>query len=194
MTLVTIVALGVGIRLFLCYCFTNKFWFKGIKKNEKVEFWWTVLPALWLGFLSYPSLHNLFMMDCQGKVAAELTMEVVGHQWYWTYNYDDGEYDSYMVARDDLGLGDFRLLEVDKRVVAPMDKVLIRVTRDDVIHSWSIPSISIKIDAVPGKHNVVQFTPMKCGVFYGQCAELCGVNHSYMPIVLEVVSGELFGK
>lgn len=83
---------------------------------------------------------------------------------------------------------------MDKRVVVPMNKVLIRVTRDDVIHSWSIPSIRIKMDAVPGKHNIAQFTPIKCGVFYGQCAELCGVNHSYMPIVLEVVPREFFDR
>lgn len=170
-------------------------------------------------------------MECQGKAPAVAIVEVVGHQWYWSYSYRmpspyfgdsfvEGayhkralspsyrrwglveefalkgykqreyrfDYDSYILGMGDIKEGDYRLLEVDKRVVVPMgEKVLVSVTRADVLHSWCIPSMGIKMDAVPGKHNLVQFNPRRCGVFYGQCSELCGVNHSFIPIVLEVV-------
>lgn len=236
LTVVTIVALAVGIRYFLVFCSINTVWFKGIKKNEKVEFWWTVLPALWLAMLSYPSLQNLFRMECQGKRRAVTMVEVVGHQWYWSYKYDmlsrsfarfvkhpcyhsralspgfgqwgpvEGYrtfkgysfpiyqfgFDSFMKETGDLKRGEFRLLEVDKRVVTSNGKVLLGITSEDVIHSWCVPSMGVKMDAVPGKHNIAQFTPLKYGVYYGQCTELCGVNHSYMPIVLEVIPEKLF--
>lgn len=102
-------------------------------------------------------------------------------------------YDSFMVSTPDLQTGEFRLYEVDWRVVVPNKKrVLLRVTRVDVIHRWRIPSLGLKLDGVPGKHNLVQFIPRRLGVFYGQCSELCGINHSYIPIVVEVIRWEDF--
>lgn len=104
------------------------------------------------------------------------------------------EYDSFMLEEGRLEVGRYRLLEVDHRLVLPLRSVLLRITRADVIHSWSVPALGVKIDAVPGKHNIVLIEPVRCGVFYGQCAELCGVNHSFMPIVTEVVKEDWFNR
>lgn len=103
-------------------------------------------------------------------------------------------YESFMVFTEILDEGEYRLLEVDNRMVLPLRKVLLRVTRADVIHRWSVPSLGVKMDAVPGKHNILEFTPSRCGVFYGQCAEICGAYHSYMPIVVEVIPERNFNK
>lgn len=103
-------------------------------------------------------------------------------------------YDSFIVSTNELSKGDYRLLEVDHRVVLPLTKVLLRITSADVIHRWSVPSLGVKMDAVPGKHNILEFKPRRCGIYYGQCAEICGVNHSYIPIVVEVVSERMFSK
>lgn len=101
-------------------------------------------------------------------------------------------YDSFMVNEEDLKVGEYRLLEVDHRLVLPLASALLRVTRDDVIHRWAVPALGVKMDAVPGKHNILLVEPLRCGIFYGQCSELCGVNHSFMPIVVEVISGDWF--
>lgn len=102
------------------------------------------------------------------------------------------EYDSFMVEEPNLRKGEYRLLEVDHRLVIPLTRVLLSITSADVIHRWSVPAIGVKIDAVPGKHNILLLEPNRCGVFYGQCAELCGVNHSFIPIVVEVINEEWF--
>ncbi len=126
----------------------------------------------------------------------EFTLKVIGHQWYWTYEYSDHEnsdynlvFDSYMVNTDDLDTGNLRLLEVDNRVVLPI-KTHIRViiTSSDVLHSWAIPSLGVKLDACPGRLNQTSMFIKRPGVFYGQCSEICGVNHGFMPIAIEAVS------
>lgn len=103
-------------------------------------------------------------------------------------------YDSFMVDEVDLGGGEYRLLEVDHRLVLPLARVLLRISRADVIHRWSVPAMGVKMDAVPGKHNILLLEPSRCGVFYGQCAELCGVNHSFMPIVVEIIGHKWFER
>lgn len=159
-------------------------------------------------------------MECEASPARE-TVNVIGHQWYWEYKYsslkvgryeqlDEREdswrsqhgvdwrkplelqFESRILPTDDLQDGEYRLLEVDHRVVLPLGKILIGITRADVIHRWYVPSLGVKIDAVPGKHNVLEYIPTETGVFYGQCAEICGVNHSFIPIVVEIVSEEVF--
>nr|YP_010000940.1 cytochrome c oxidase subunit II [Atrichornis clamosus]QOD96865.1 cytochrome c oxidase subunit II [Atrichornis clamosus]USH58167.1 cytochrome c oxidase subunit II [Atrichornis clamosus] len=156
---------------------------------QEIEVIWTILPAAVLIMLALPSLQILYMMDEVNEPI--LTLKAIGHQWYWTYEYTDLKdltFDSYMTPTTDLPLGHYRLLEVDHRVVVPTEApVRVIVTADDVLHSWAVPSLGVKTDAVPGRLNQTSFTASRPGVFYGQCSEICGANHSYMPIVVESV-------
>ncbi|CEI80207.1 cytochrome c oxidase subunit partial [Plasmopara halstedii] len=128
-----------------------------------------------------------------------ITLKVIGSQWYWSYEYSDNLefsdepliFDSYMVQENDLEIGQFRLLEVDNRVVVPVNShIRVLITASDVLHSWAIPSLGIKLDACPGRLNQTSMFIKRTGVFYGQCSEICGVNHGFMPIVVEAVSLE----
>nr|YP_009590152.1 cytochrome c oxidase subunit II [Piranga roseogularis]QBM09919.1 cytochrome c oxidase subunit II [Piranga roseogularis]QBM09932.1 cytochrome c oxidase subunit II [Piranga roseogularis] len=154
---------------------------------QVIELVWTILPAMVLIMLALPSLRILYMMDEINE--PDLTLKAIGHQWYWTYEYTDLKdltFDSYMIPTADLPLGHFRLLEVDHRVVVPMNSTIrVIVTADDVLHSWAVPSLGVKTDAVPGRLNQTSFLASRPGVFYGQCSEICGANHSFMPIVVE---------
>nr|YP_009107930.1 cytochrome c oxidase subunit II [Cardinalis cardinalis]ACI31703.1 cytochrome c oxidase subunit II [Cardinalis cardinalis]AIU45234.1 cytochrome c oxidase subunit II [Cardinalis cardinalis]QBM09906.1 cytochrome c oxidase subunit II [Cardinalis cardinalis]QNS38297.1 cytochrome c oxidase subunit II [Cardinalis cardinalis] len=154
---------------------------------QVIELVWTILPAMVLVMLALPSLRILYMMDEINE--PDLTLKAIGHQWYWTYEYTDLKdlsFDSYMIPTADLPLGHFRLLEVDHRVVVPMSSTIrVIVTADDVLHSWAVPSLGVKTDAVPGRLNQTSFFASRPGVFYGQCSEICGANHSFMPIVVE---------
>nr|YP_009145342.1 cytochrome c oxidase subunit II [Prunella montanella]AKK32362.1 cytochrome c oxidase subunit II [Prunella montanella] len=154
---------------------------------QAIELVWTILPAMVLITLALPSLRILYMMDEINE--PDLTLKAIGHQWYWTYEYTDVKeltFDSYMVPTTDLPLGHFRLLEVDHRVVVPMSSTIrVIVTADDVLHSWAVPSLGVKTDAIPGRLNQTSFLASRPGVFYGQCSEICGANHSFMPIVVE---------
>nr|FAA04195.1 TPA: cytochrome c oxidase subunit II [Cylicobdellidae sp. FA-2019] len=166
--------------------YTNRFTFEA----QEIETIWTILPALILIFLALPSIQILYMID--ESINPLLTIKAIGHQWYWSYQYGDFpniEFDSYMIPSEDLVLGDFRLLEVDNRLILPMNmEIRIIVSATDVIHSWTIPSIGIKLDAIPGRLNQACFMVNMSGVFYGQCSEICGANHSFMPIALEVIN------
>nr|ADO22837.1 cytochrome c oxidase subunit II [Basileuterus bivittatus] len=154
---------------------------------QVIELVWTILPAMVLVTLALPSLRILYMMDEINE--PDLTLKAIGHQWYWTYEYTDLKeltFDSYMIPTADLPLGHFRLLEVDHRVIVPMNSTIrVIVTADDVLHSWAVPSLGVKTDAIPGRLNQTSFLASRPGVFYGQCSEICGANHSFMPIVVE---------
>nr|YP_009944007.1 cytochrome c oxidase subunit II [Rhabdornis inornatus]QOD95851.1 cytochrome c oxidase subunit II [Rhabdornis inornatus] len=154
---------------------------------QAIELVWTILPAVVLIMLALPSLRILYMMDEINE--PDLTLKAIGHQWYWTYEYTDFKeltFDSYMIPTSDLPLGHFRLLEVDHRVIVPTkSKVRVIVTADDVLHSWAVPSLGVKTDAIPGRLNQTSFLASRPGVYYGQCSEICGANHSFMPIVVE---------
>nr|YP_005351125.1 cytochrome c oxidase subunit II [Emplectonema gracile]AEC12106.1 cytochrome c oxidase subunit II [Emplectonema gracile] len=169
---------------------TGKFSGRYLLEYQEVEAVWTVLPGVVLVFLALPSLRLLYLLDEIND--SVLSLKVVGHQWYWSYEYSDFidvEYDSYMLASEDLSSGDYRLLEVDHRVVVPFSvDVRVLVTAADVLHSWTVPSLGVKADAVPGRLNQLSFFCSRSGVFYGQCSEICGANHSFMPIVVESVS------
>jgi cytochrome c oxidase subunit 2 len=145
--------------------------------------------------IAIPSFALLYSID--EIVDPAVTIKAIGHQWYWTYEYSDYAqlddqsivFDSYMIPEEDLELGQLRLLEVDNRVVVPVHThVRVVVTAADVLHSWAVPSLGVKCDAVPGRLNQTSFFAQREGVFYGQCSELCGVNHGFMPIVVEAVS------
>ena len=156
---------------------------------QAIETIWTILPALILLFLAFPSLRLLYLLDEVREPA--LTIKSIGHQWYWSYEYSDFaslEFDSYMLPTDDLAPGQYRLLEVDNRAIVPiLAEIRVLVTAADVIHSWTVPALGVKADAIPGRLNQLRFTITRPGVFYGQCSEICGANHSFIPIVLEAI-------
>jgi cytochrome c oxidase subunit 2 len=162
--------------------------------HTMIEVVWTVVPVLILVAIAIPSFRLLFLQLDLPK--ADLTVKVTGHQWYWSYEYPDNgafSFDSLMVAEADLKPGQPRLLAVDNDVVVPVNKVVrIQVTAADVIHSFALPSFGVKIDALPGRLNESWFQATKEGIYYGQCSELCGKDHAFMPIAIRVVSEEEF--
>jgi cytochrome c oxidase subunit 2 len=164
-----------------------------------IELIWTITPALILVAIAFPSFKLLYLMD--EVISPSMTIKVVGHQWYWTYQYsdfvnDDGdsiEFDSYMVPDADLEEGQLRLLDVDNRIVVPVDThIRFIVTGADVIHDFAVPSLGLKIDATPGRLNQTSVLIQREGTYYGQCSELCGVYHAFMPICVECVSLEKY--
>lgn len=160
-----------------------------------IEIVWTIIPATLLMVIAVPSFALLYSVD--EAVDPALTVKIVGHQWYWTYEYsdyadsEDGQslvFDSYMLPEDELSRGDLRLLEVDNRMVLPVDThIRLIVTAADVLHRWAVPSFGIKMDACPGRLNQASLFVQRPGVFYGQCREICGINHGFMPIAVEVL-------
>lgn len=164
--------------------------------NITLEIIWTVIPIIILIIIAVPSFRILKMAEHSPK--PDLIIKVVGSQWYWSYSYPDNngiEFDSRMVETKDLKPGQLRLLEVDNRIIVPQGKVIkFLITASDVIHSFAVPALGIKTDAVPGKVNETWTKIDKKGVYYGQCSELCGVNHGFMPIAIEVVSEEEFNN
>merc|ERR1711907_455850 len=162
-----------------------------------LEIVWTIAPAFVLMIIAVPSFALLYSMD--EIIDPAITIKVVGHQWYWSYEYSDynaadGEsinFDSYMIPEEDLEPGNLRLLEVDNRVVLPVEThVRVVITSADVLHCWAIPSFGVKMDACPGRLNQTSMFIKREGVYYGQCSEICGVNHGFMPIVVEAVNLE----
>nr|YP_009092589.1 cytochrome c oxidase subunit II [Rhabdosargus sarba]AIR12153.1 cytochrome c oxidase subunit II [Rhabdosargus sarba]BBC27455.1 cytochrome c oxidase subunit II [Rhabdosargus sarba] len=171
---------------------TNKY----ILDSQEIEVIWTILPAFILVLIALPSLRILYLMDEIND--PHLTIKAMGHQWYWSYEYTDYEdlgFDSYMLPTNDLAPGQFRLLEADHRMVIPAESpIRVLVSAEDVLHSWAVPSLGVKMDAVPGRLNQTAFIAARPGVFYGQCSEICGANHSFMPIVVEAVPLQYFEK
>nr|YP_003933857.1 cytochrome c oxidase subunit II [Ambystoma barbouri]ACY06207.1 cytochrome c oxidase subunit II [Ambystoma barbouri] len=154
---------------------------------QEIEMVWTIMPAIILIVIALPSLRILYLMDEIND--PHLTVKAIGHQWYWSYeytNYNDLVFDSYMTPTQNLSPGEFRLLEVDNRMVVPMESpIRMLISAEDVLHSWAMPSMGIKTDAIPGRLNQTTFIASRPGIFYGQCSEICGANHSFMPIVVE---------
>nr|YP_089606.1 cytochrome c oxidase subunit II [Scolecomorphus vittatus]AAS13734.1 cytochrome c oxidase subunit II [Scolecomorphus vittatus] len=161
---------------------------------QEVEMVWTILPAIIMVVIALPSLRILYLMDEVDE--PHITVKSVGHQWYWSYEYTDYNnisFDAYMMPSNDLYHGLFRLLEVDNHMVVPMESpVRMLITAEDVLHSWTIPSLGVKTDAVPGRLNQTTFIATRPGLYYGQCSEICGANHSFMPIVVESVPTKYF--
>jgi cytochrome c oxidase subunit 2 len=168
--------------------------------SSLLEIVWTILPAVILMLIAVPSFGLLYSLD--ELIDPTVTLKVVGHQWYWSYEYSDyatlegGEslnFDSYMIATEDLTHGSFRLLEVDNRVILPVNThIRVLVTAADVLHSWAVPSFGIKVDACPGRLSQASLFIKREGTYYGQCSEICGVNHGFMPIVVKGVSVDNF--
>ncbi|HSR55789.1 MAG TPA: cytochrome c oxidase subunit II [Alphaproteobacteria bacterium] len=201
MLLVIIFAIAIFVTLLMGYVM----WRFNEKANPRpsrtthhtiLEVTWTVVPILILMVISVPSFRLLYMMDKTDT--PEMTLKVTGSQWYWSYTYPDHgnfTFDSLMIPDSDLKPGQLRLLEVDNRVVVPVDtNIRVLLTANAVIHSWAVPALGIKTDTVPGRINETWMRITKPGVYYGQCSELCGINHGFMPIAVEAVSKDDFQK
>lgn len=196
--LVLVIAFVSWILSRIVFLFGNKntAWVRvAFAHHTKLEQIWTYIPAVILLLIAAPSFSLLYCIDA--LVEPKITMKVIGHQWYWSYettdmvSAKDVNFDSYMVAEDELKLGGLRLLEVDNRLVLPVrTNIRMIITAADVLHSWTIPAFGLKLDAVPGRLNQVSLYINRAGTFYGQCSELCGVNHSFMPIVVDAVTVE----
>ena len=162
--------------------------------NALLEVLWTALPILILVVIAIPSFKLLYFQDRAQN--AEMTIKAIGHQWYWSYEYPDHggfTFDATMLEDSERKAGQPRLLATDTTVVVPVDTAIrVLVTAEDVLHSWAMPSFGIKVDGVPGRLNETWFQAKEEGTFYGQCSELCGIRHGFMPIQVKVVSKEAF--
>ena len=162
--------------------------------NTTIEILWTVIPVILLIIIAIPSFRLLYVSETIPK--ADLTIKAIGNQWYWTYEYpdfDDISFDANMLLEHELSDPKLRLLETDTQIVVPVDKVVkLQITSADVLHAWTIPAFGVKMDAVPGRLNETWFKANKEGIYYGQCSELCGPKHAFMPINVKVVSDKEF--
>nr|YP_002734919.1 cytochrome c oxidase subunit II [Chamaeleo zeylanicus]ABM89685.1 cytochrome c oxidase subunit II [Chamaeleo zeylanicus] len=188
--------IGTSVIIALVIASTTKTYHTALTDANHLEFLWTLLPVMILLFLATPSMRTLFLLENQEN--PNTTIKAIGHQWYWSYEYSDYEnilFDSYMIQNQDLEKGSPRLLETDNRMVFPMQTpVRLLISAEDVLHSWTLPALGVKIDAIPGRLNQLIFSTMRPGIFYGQCSEICGANHSFMPISTESVPTKYFEK
>lgn len=173
----------------------NKIIHKSLLEGQILECIWTLIPALILIQIALPSLVLLYTLE-EYRRDKGISLKATGHQWYWSYEYPElransevKRFDAYMVPEKDLEIGEFRLLETDNRVNLPRQiPIRILVTRADVLHAWAIPSLGLKVDAVPGRLNQLRVEMNAVGVFYGQCSEICGANHRFMPIAVQFLN------
>nr|APX40436.1 cytochrome c oxidase subunit 2 [Longitarsus melanocephalus] len=195
-TLMILLIITVLVSQLMITLFFNKFSHRFLLEGQMIEIIWTILPTITLIFIAIPSLRLIYILDEINNPM--ITIKTIGHQWYWSYEYSDFkniEFDSYMIPTNELNNFNFRLLDVDNRITIPFESnIRMLVTAADVIHSWTIPSLGVKIDATPGRLNQINFNINRSGLFYGQCSEICGANHSFMPIVLESISPNFFTK
>nr|ABB01987.1 cytochrome oxidase subunit II [Maoricicada clamitans]ABB01988.1 cytochrome oxidase subunit II [Maoricicada clamitans] len=192
--LVILIMITIIVAYMMLMLVLNKIINRLLLEGQLIEFIWTLLPAMTLIFIALPSLRLLYMLDEINNPL--LTLKVIGHQWYWSYEYSDFfdvEFDSYMKSTVDMMKNEFRLLDVDNRVILPFNiQIRLLISSFDVIHSWAMPSMSLKVDAVPGRLNQMGMLISRPGISYGQCSEICGANHSFMPIVIESISLKMF--
>lgn len=165
-------------------------------ENQIIEIIWTIIPGIILIFIALPSLHVLYLIEESIKPA--ITIKTIGHQWYWSYEYSDFnkiEFDSFIIPPQENKINEFRLLEVNNRLILPFNtQIRLLVSAADVLHSWAIPSLGIKVDANPGRINQTSFYINYPGLFFGQCSEICGAVHSFIPITLEATNKKSFIK
>lgn len=184
------------------FLFGMYYWYRlpsRMTHHTALEIIWTVIPSIILLGIAIPSFSLLYAID--EIVNPILTVKIIGHQWYWSYEYGDPNYnknssfsyDSYMVPDDDILFGHYRLLETDNSLILPIKtQIRLIVTSADVLHSWAVPSLGIKMDACPGRLNQVSLFIKREGTFYGQCSEICGVNHGFMPIKVDALKPEFY--
>nr|AJW76409.1 cytochrome c oxidase subunit 2 [Chorotypus fenestratus] len=194
--LMVLIMISLIVGYFLIYMSKNEMTNRMVLHGHIIETVWTILPAIILIMMALPSIKMLYLMDDNNEPT--LTIKTIGKQWYWSYEYSDFmniEFDSYMIPTNELKKDSFRLIEVDNNMILPMNTYTrILASASDVIHSWTIPSIGVKIDAMPGRINQSMFLMKRPGMLFGQCSEICGANHSFMPIVIESSSTNMFIK
>nr|AND96515.1 cytochrome c oxidase subunit 2 [Onthophagus alcyon] len=195
-TLLILLMITTMVGYLMSTLFFNKYNYRFLLENQMIEIIWTIAPAVTLIFIALPSLQLLYLLDEINNPM--ISLKSIGHQWYWSYEYSDFkklEFDSYMISPNEMKMNEFRLLDVDNRTILPYNsQIRMLVTAADVIHSWTIPALSVKIDATPGRLNQISFLMNRAGLFFGQCSEICGANHSFMPIVIESISMKYFIK
>nr|QEJ81490.1 cytochrome c oxidase subunit 2 [Luciola sp. FM23] len=189
LTMITLMVMYIMMSIM-----TNKYINRFLLEGQMIELIWTITPAITLIFIALPSLQLLYLLD---EINSPLvSIKSLGHQWYWSYEFSDfkkEEFDSYMIPMDEQKNFSFRLLEVDNRLILPVNtQIRVMISSTDVIHSWTIPSSSVKVDATPGRLNQTTLFMNRIGVFFGQCSEICGTNHSFMPIVVESILPKYF--
>nr|YP_010570217.1 cytochrome c oxidase subunit II [Anabropsis shii]UZF98274.1 cytochrome c oxidase subunit II [Anabropsis shii] len=194
-TLLILTMITVLVAYIMTSLFFNKYTHRYLLEGQTIEVIWTILPAVTLIFIALPSLRLLYLLD--ETLEPLITVKTVGHQWYWSYEYMDftnpREFDSYMIPYNEMSENGFRLLDVDNRTILPMHtQIRVLITAADVLHSWTVPALGVKVDATPGRLNQTSFFMNRPGLFYGQCSEICGANHSFMPIVIESVNTKTF--
>nr|AJH66227.1 cytochrome c oxidase subunit II [Bombyx mori] len=189
-TLIILIMITILVSYLMISLFFNKYINRFLLEGQMIELIWTIMPAFTLIFIALPSLRLLYLLDELNN--SLITLKSIGHQWYWSYEYSDFnniEFDSYMISSNEMKNNEFRLLDVDNRIILPMNnQIRIMITATDVIHSWTIPSLGVKVDANLGRLNQTNFFINRPGIFFGQCSEICGANHSFMPIVIESIS------
>jgi cytochrome c oxidase subunit 2 len=193
-TLLILVIITILVGYLIVALFFNSYTHRYLLEGQTIEVIWTILPAITLVFIALPSLRLLYLLDEVRDPS--ITLKTIGHQWYWSYEYSDFlqvEFDAYIIPTHELEEGNFRLLEVDNHTVLPINtQVRVLITAADVLHSWAVPSLGVKVDGTPGRLNQTSFLMNRPGLFYGQCSEICGANHSFMPIVIESVPTNTF--
>uniref|UniRef100_A0A6H1XH14 Cytochrome c oxidase subunit 2 n=1 Tax=Blaps rhynchoptera TaxID=1379410 RepID=A0A6H1XH14_BLARH len=195
-TLLILVIITILVSQMMAGLFFNKLTHRFLLEGQMIEVIWTILPAITLIFIALPSLRLIYILDEANNPT--ISIKALGHQWYWSYEYSDFkniEFDSYMIPETEMNKFNFRLLDVDNRMVIPfLSQIRMLISAADVIHSWTIPSLGVKVDATPGRLNQVSFIATRSSLLYGQCSEICGANHSFMPIVAESISPSFFIK
>lgn len=193
-TLIIILIIITTVIYIITTLLWNKHTRRFILEGQLIETTWTIAPAIILVFIAIPSLRLLYLIDEIHNPT--ITLKAVGHQWYWRYEYSDFtklEFDSYIIPQEENQARTFRLLDTDNRIVLPINSpIRLVVTAADVLHSWTIPRLGVKTDATPGRLNQVRFSINHPGILYGQCSEICGANHRFMPITIERVSANHF--
>nr|YP_011014838.1 cytochrome c oxidase subunit II [Epyhemisphaerius bistriatus]WQB38519.1 cytochrome c oxidase subunit II [Epyhemisphaerius bistriatus] len=191
-TMMIISLITTMVLMMMYFNLMNKLTNRTIMENQILETIWTITPAIMLIMIALPSLKILYLMEEINNPS--ITIKTMGHQWYWSYQYSDKkkiELESYMTKKKNK----IRLMEVDNRIAIPFNtQTRMILSSSDVIHSWTIPSMGMKMDAIPGRLNQLSFSTKKPGVFMGQCSEICGTNHSFMPITMESINLKNFIK
>jgi len=195
-TLLILLIITILVGYIIIILFFNNFTNRFLLHGQTIEIIWTILPAIILIFIALPSLRILYLLDEINNPS--ITLKTIGHQWYWRYEYSDFlniEFDSYIIPYNRIEINSFRLLDVDNRIILPINnQINILVSAADVLHSWTIPVLGVKVDASPGRLNQTNFQINRSGLFFGQCSEICGANHSFMPIVIERIPTNFFIK
>uniref|UniRef100_A0AAU7LL00 Cytochrome c oxidase subunit 2 n=1 Tax=Syrbatus sp. 1 RRMO-2024a TaxID=3154167 RepID=A0AAU7LL00_9COLE len=191
-TLLMLLMITSMVMYYMLLIIMNKFIFQFILNFQLIEFIWTIIPMIILIFMAFPSLKLLYLMDENNN--SMISIKTIGYQWYWSYEYSDFKninFNSYM--KNMYKSYEFKMLETDSQLIIPFKtQIKFLISSNDVLHSWTIPSLNIKIDAIPGRLNQINLMINQTGLFFGQCSEICGINHSFMPIMLESISMKFF--